>query len=130
MVRKMTEAGKLKEGRFVMIDDEPCHIVHFSTSPPRKHEHVNATIKAIGLFDSQRHSIIRSASAKIEVPVIERGNAEVLAIVANTAQLMDLTTYETFQLPISLNFRGDVREGDEIEYIQVLGRRKIELIKG
>lgn len=129
MIRQMTEAGKLKEGRLIMIDGEPCHIVQFSISPPGKHEQVNATIKAIGLFDCQRHSVIHRVSTKIEVPIIKRGNAEVLAIVANTAQLMDLTTYETFQLPISLNLRGDVREGGEIGYIQVLGRRKIELIK-
>ena len=66
---------------------------------------------------------------KIQVPTIERGSAGVLAIVANTAQLMDLKTLETFQLPISMNLRGDVREGGEIEYIQTHGRRKIELIK-
>lgn len=129
MVKQMAEAGKLKEGRFIMIDDEPCHIIQFSVSSPKKNEHANATIKAIGLFDSQRHSVTHRANAKIEVPVIKRGSAEVLAIVANTAQLMDLTTYETFQLPISMGLRGDVREGCEIGYIQVLGRRKIELIK-
>ena len=129
-MRKITEVGKLKEGSFIMIDDEPCRIVSFSTSPPGKHEHVNAKINAIGLFDSQKHSIIRPTSAKIEVPIIERGIAEVLAIVANTTQLMDTTTYETFELPISVNFRGDVREGGEVEYIQALGGRKIERLKG
>jgi translation initiation factor 5A len=130
MTRKMTEVGKLKEGRFIMIDDEPCRIVGFSTSPLGKHGHANAKISAIGLFDSQRRSIVLPTSAKIEVPVIERGIAKVLAIVANNAQLMDLTTYETFELPISVNLRGDVREGGMVEYIQAIGRRKIERVKG
>jgi translation initiation factor 5A len=48
----------------------------------------------------------------------------------NNAQLMDLNTYETFELPIPINLRGDVREGVEVEYIQALGRRKIERVKG
>lgn len=129
-MRKITEVGKLKEGRFIIIDDEPCRIVQFSPLPPGKHGHVNAKINAIGLFDSQRHSIIQPTNAKIEAPIIERGIAKVLAIVANTAQLMNLTTYETFELPISVNFRGDVREGGKVEYIQALGRRKIERVKG
>jgi translation initiation factor 5A len=95
-----------------------------------KHGPGNAKITATGLFDSQKHHIIQPTSAKIEVPIIERGIAEVLAIVANNAQLMHLTTHEIFELPISVNLRGDVREGSTVEYIQALGRRKIELVKG
>jgi len=129
-MRNTTEAGKLKEGSFIMMDNEPCRIVGFSTSLPDKHGEIKAKISAIGLFDLQKHSCISSMKGKIEVPTIKRGFANVLAIVANNAQLMDLTTYETFELPISMNLRGDVREGGEIEYIQALGRRKIELVKG
>jgi len=47
---EMTEVGKLKEGRFIMIDDEPCRIVGFSTSPLRKHGHANAKISAVDRF--------------------------------------------------------------------------------
>jgi len=130
MAKETTEVGKLKEGRFVIIDDEPCRIVGFSTSAPGKHGHAKAKVDAIGLFDSQKRSIIRPTSAKIETPIIERGNAQVLAIVVNNAQLMDLVTYETFELPIPINLRGDVREGAEVEYIQALDRRKIERVKG
>ena len=130
MAREITEVGKLKEGRFVIIDDEPCRIVGFSTSAPGKHGHAKAKIDAIGIFDSQKRSLVRPTSAEIEVPMIERGGAQVLAIIANNAQLMDLTTFETFELPIPLNLRGEVREGVEIEYIQAIGRRKIERVKG
>jgi translation initiation factor 5A len=130
MAKETTEVGKLKEGRFVIIDDEPCHIVGYTTSAPGKHGHAKAKIDAIGLFDGQKRTIVRPTSAKIEVPIIERGSAQVLAIMANNAQLMDLSTYETFELPIPMNLRGEVREGIEVEYIQALGRRKIERVKG
>jgi translation initiation factor 5A len=129
-MKEVTEVGKLKEGRFIIIDDEPCRIVGFSTSAPGKHGHAKAKVDAIGLFDNQKRTIVRPTSAKIEVPIIERGSAQVLAIVANNAQLMDLATYETFELPIPINLRGDVREGVEVEYVQALGRRKIDRIKG
>ncbi len=128
-MKDVYEVGKLKEGRFIVVDDEPCRIVGFSTSAPGKHGHAKAKIDAIGLFDSQKRSIVRPTSAKVEVPIIERGSAQVLAIVSNNAQLMDLITYETFELPIPVYFRGDVSEGSEIEYVQALGRRKIERVK-
>ncbi len=130
MTKEMTEVGKLKEGRFIIIDGEPCRIVGFSILAPDKHGRANAKINAIELFDAQKRILVCPTSAKIEVPIIERGSAQVLAIVVNKAQLMDLTTYETFELPISVDLRGDVREGGMVEYIQALGRRKIERIKG
>ncbi len=129
MAREVTEVGKLKEGRFILLDNEPCRIVGFSTSAPGKHGHAKAKIDAIGLFDSQKHSTVRPTSAKIEIPIIERGNAQVLAVVENNAQLMDLNTYETFELPVPINLRGEVREGAEIEYLQAMGRKKIERVK-
>lgn len=126
---EMTEVGKLKEGRFIVIDGEPCRIVGFTTSAPGKHGHAKAKVDAVGLFDHQKRTILKPTSAKIEVPIIERGNAQVLAITANNAQLMDLSTYETFELPIPMNLRGEMKEGVDVEYMQALSRRKIERVK-
>jgi len=130
VAKEMTEISKLKEGRFVIIDGEPCRIVGFSTSAPGKHGHAKAKVDAIGIFDSQKRSIVRPTSAKVGVPIIERSGAQVLAIIANNAQLMDLKTYETFELHIPMILRGEVLEGVEVEYIQALGRRKLERVKG
>lgn len=129
MAMEMTEVGKLKEGRFIVVDGEPCRIIGYTTSAPGKHGHAKAKIDVIGLFDNQKRSVIKPTSAKIEVPLIERGNAQVLALLPNAAQLMDLITYETFELPIPMDLRGDVKEGVEVEYMQALGRRKIERVK-
>ena len=129
MAMEMTEVGKLKEGRFIVVDGEPCRIVGFTTSAPGKHGHAKAKVDVVGLFDNQKRTILKPTSAKIEVPIIERGNAQVLAITANNAQLMDLSTYETFELPIPMNLRGEMKEGVEVEYMQALGRRKIERVK-
>jgi translation initiation factor 5A len=130
MTKETVEVGELKEGRYVIIDDEPCYIVGYTHSKPGKHGHAKAKIDAIGMFDGQKRTVVHPTSAKIQVPMIERGNAQVLAVMSNNAQLMDLTTYETFELPIPMNLRGELRESVEVEYIQALGRRKIERIKG
>jgi translation initiation factor 5A len=129
MAMEMTEVGKLKEGRFIVVDGEPCRIVGFTTSAPGKHGHAKAKVDAVGLFDNQKRTILKPTSSKIEVPIIERGNAQVLAITANNAQLMDLSTYETFELPIPMNLRGEMKEGVDVEYMQALSRRKIERVK-
>jgi translation initiation factor 5A len=130
MTKETVEVGELKEGRYVIIDDEPCYIVGYTHSKPGKHGHAKAKIDAIGMFDGQKRTVVHPTSSKIQVPIIERGNAQVLAVMSNNAQLMDLTTYETFELPIPMNLRGELRESVEVEYLQALGRRKIERIKG
>jgi len=129
MAVEMTEVGKLKEGRFIVVDGEPCRIIGYTTSAPGKHGHAKAKIDVIGLFDNQKRSVIKPTSAKIEMPLIERGNAQVLALLPNAAQLMNLVTYEIFELPIPMELRGEVKEGVEVEYMQALGRRKIERVK-
>jgi translation initiation factor 5A len=128
-MKEVVEVGKLREGRFIIIDGEPCRIVGYSTSAPGKHGHAKAKIDAISFFDGQKRTVIKPTSAKVEVPIVKRGNAQILAVVKNNAQLMDLTTYETFELPIPMELRGEIKEGIEVEYIEALGRRKIERVK-
>jgi translation initiation factor 5A len=43
----------------------------------------------------------------------------------NVAQLMDLATYETFELPVTEEYQGKLAPGQEVLYIEALGRRKL-----
>jgi translation initiation factor 5A len=38
---------------------------------------------------------------------------------------MDLETYETFEMPIPDEFKGQLKPGKEIQYLQALGKKKI-----
>ena len=40
-------------------------------------------------------------------------------------QLMDMESYETFNVPIPDEFRDDLEPGKEINYLEALGRKKI-----
>ena len=40
-------------------------------------------------------------------------------------QLRDMETYETFDMPISDEFKGKLEPGKEISYLEALGRKKI-----
>jgi len=71
-MKEQTEVRSLKEGRYVLIDDEPCSIVSIATSKPGKHGSAKARIDAIGVFDGQKRSIVQPVSAKIYIPILER----------------------------------------------------------
>jgi translation initiation factor 5A len=40
-------------------------------------------------------------------------------------QLMDLETYETFEMPIEDEYKGKLEPGSEIQYLEAMGRKKI-----
>lgn len=126
-MKEQTEVRNLREGRYVIIDDEVCVIKGISKSKPGKHGSAKARIDTIGLFDRQKRSLVQPVSAKIYVPIVERKTAQVLSVAGDAAQLMDMADYTTFELPIPDDLKDRVVEGKEIMYITALGKMRIDM---
>ncbi len=124
-MKEQVEVRQLREGGYIVIDDEPCEIVSISVSKPGKHGAAKARIDAIGIFDGQKRSIVQPVTAKVYVPIVERKRAQVISVTNNVAQLMDLETYETFEIEVPENLMDKVKPGEEVIYIESLGKRKI-----
>ena len=125
-MKEMAEVRELKVGRYVLIDEEPCKIMSISTSKPGKHGEAKARIDAVGIFDEQKRSVIHPVKHKVGIPIIDKRSAQILALMgADVVQLMDLETYETFDMPIPEDLKGQLQPGKEILYLQAMGKRKI-----
>lgn len=120
-----TEAGKVREGSYVIIDGDPCEVRSVSKSSPGKHGSAKAKIKAKGVFDGKNRHITKPVDSNMMSPSVSRKTGQVVSKEGNIAQVMDMDTYETeeMELPEDLN----ASEGDEIEF-QVFDDRK--LVKG
>jgi translation initiation factor 5A len=125
-MKEQTEIGKIKEGRYVVIEDEPCRVLGIATSKPGKHGAAKARIDAVGIFDGVKRSIVQPVSAKAYIPVVERKSGQVISIVGNTAQLMDMKEFTNFEIPIPEDRKSVVEVGKEIVYIESMGKRKID----
>lgn len=119
------EVRELKEGRYVVIDEEPCKIISITTSKPGKHGEAKARIDAVGLFDEKKRSIVHPVTHRVQIPLIDKRKAQILAIMSNEVNLMDLENYENFSLPIPDEYKGQLNPGEEILYMIAMGRRKI-----
>jgi len=82
---------------------------------------------AIGIFDGQKRSIVQPVTAKIYVPIVERKTAQVLSVTKDTVQLMDMETYETFDLPLKDEYKDRIEQGKEVMYLESLGKRKLDI---
>jgi len=122
-MKTQKEAKSLKPGNYVVIDDEPCKVLSVSTSKPGKHGASKARIEAIGLIDGKRRELVKPGSAMVDVPIIEKLKAQVLSVSGNSAQLMDLQDYETFECSIPAELQGKISEGQEVVYWKVMGKR-------
>lgn len=126
-MKEQTEVGKLKEGRYMVIDDEPCKILGISVSKPGKHGAAKARIDAMGLFDGVKRSIVQPVSAKTYVPVVERKSGQVITISGTTVTLMDMKEYNNFEIEVPADKLDQVEMGKEIQYMEALGKRKLDL---
>jgi translation initiation factor 5A len=128
------QVSKLKPGRYVIIDGEPCRIVNITVSSPGKHGSAKARIEAVGIFDKKVRSMVKPTSAEVEVPIIDKRIGQIIAITPDTVQLMDMETYETFDVPIETGVEDEIKdqltEGITVEYWETLGRVKIMKIRG
>lgn len=129
MSKKVVEVKTLKVGKYVILDGEASKITSIQTSSPGKHGAAKARVEAVGLFDKQKRSIVKPVDSKIDVPIIDKRVAQVLAIMGSDVQLMDLENYETFEIPIPEELISDLAEGLEVDYIVALGNKKIMRIK-
>jgi translation initiation factor 5A len=62
---------------------------------------------------------------KVSVPIIDKRSAQIISIMGENVQLMDLETYETFEMKIPDEFKDQLQPGSEILYLEALGRKKI-----
>ena len=125
-MKEQTEVGKLKEGRYVVVEDEPCKIVSIATSKPGKHGAAKSRVDCIGIFDGVKRSIVQPVSAKTYVPIVERKMAQVISIAGTAIQLMDVKDFDMFELTVTEDQVSGLEPGKEIQYISSMGKKKLE----
>ena len=128
MSKIFSSAKELKEGKYVIIEDIPCRIVNIDSSKPGKHGAAKMRVTGIGIFDGQKKQLLVPSDADVEVPIIDRQNAQIVSVSGNTAQLMDTTTYEVFELSIPEEIMKDAAAGKEADLMCAMDRKVITRI--
>ncbi|MFX1510085.1 MAG: translation initiation factor IF-5A [Promethearchaeota archaeon] len=130
MSHKVIEAGSLKIGRYLIIEDVAYKVVSIEKSKSGKHGHAKARITAVSIFDGSKKSIVLPTDTKVDSPVIDKRVAQVNYISDATPPvlgLMDMESYESFEepMPSDDDFEGKIEQGIQVEYWIVMGRKKL-----
>lgn len=127
---KPVGVGSIKKGSYVLIDGEACKVVDLQVSKPGKHGHAKVRMTAVGLLDDKKRIAVMPAHDNIDVPIIEKRNAQILSVSQNVANVMDSETFETFDMEIPDDLKDSCKEGSIVLYWDVMGKRVMKQSKG
>ena len=132
MSYKIAKVGDLKVGSYAMVDGEPSRIMSLQKSKSGKHGSAKYRCSAISLFDGSKRSFVSPVDASINIPIVEKNPAQIVSMGDSSLQLMDLETYEVFEvaMPDDKDIVAKLAAGKEVEYWKIMGRYKIQRVKG
>jgi len=129
MATKLQSVGSLQKGSYIVLEGAACRVVDMQVSRPGKHGHAKVRLTAIGLVDEKKRVAVMPGHDNVEVPIVEKKSAQVLSIQGDAANVMDSETYETFDLKIPEELKGQVVEGSNVLYWIILNDKIMKQIK-
>jgi translation initiation factor 5A len=128
MVLKVVDAIELRDGSFIILDNESYAVKNIEVSKTGKHGHAKVRFDALAVTDGRKKCIVVPGHERFEVPLIEKKKGQILSINGEKASLMDLESFENFELTIPEELRADARDGMNVEYWDVEGKKLIKRI--
>jgi translation initiation factor 5A len=127
--KKIVSISTLKEGSYIILDGIACRISSMDISRPGKHGHAKVNLFAVGLIDGKKRNAVMPGHENVEVPIIEKKTAQVLNINGNKANVMDIESFETFDLEIPDELKAECVEGCQVLYWDIIGDRVMKQVK-
>ena len=130
METKLVDIHSLKKGSYLMVDSVASRVVDVKSSAPGKHGHAKFRVNAVGILDGKKRELIKPGGTKVEVPIIEKNDAQVISVHGDRAQVMCLNTYETFEMGIPEELRDKVKENSTVLCWDVGGVKIMKQVRG
>ncbi|HLD98542.1 MAG TPA: translation initiation factor IF-5A [Candidatus Nanoarchaeia archaeon] len=132
MAYKLIDATAAKVGTVIVIDGEACIVRSLDVSKTGKHGSAKVRMEAVGIIDGKKRVLARPGHERFEVPMIEKKKAQILSMAENSVNVMDVESFETFDLPSpnSEDVSGELKEGIQVEYWDIEGKKIIKRILG
>lgn len=125
------DANQIKKGNYIMVDGE----VHRVISDPQhsksgKHGHAKIRVNSENLFTGKKASSTFPASQSVDIPNIDKRDAQVTHVTDLVVGLMDNESFESFEVPVpdDEELRSKINPDVSVEYWVILEKKKIQRI--
>ncbi len=116
VIIRFEQVGKIKEGQYILIDGVVCKIDSIDKSKPGKHGAAKARMVATGVFNDKKMNFLKGTQTDTEVPILDKGNGQIIADLGEKYQMMDIADYQTYE--VEKREFTSLQAGDEVEYIK------------
>lgn len=131
------QAGNLKNGAHVVLNNRPCKVVQLSWSKTGKHGHAKVHIVGIDIFTGRKYDEVHPSDHNMEAPIVIRREYPLISIADDgfmTLLLPNGTTKEDLALPdaeLGDAIRSSYDEGKDllISVLSALGEEGVVAFK-
>jgi translation initiation factor 5A len=127
MVLKFINATEAKVGANILIEKEPYTVKKMDVSKTGKHGHAKVRIEAVGLINGQKKVFVTPGHERFEVPEVRKNKAQVLSKRDKQVNIMDLTSFETFDIDCpEEDILDSLEENGNCEYWDIEGKKIVK----
>lgn len=126
MVAKIISATEMRVGTNIMIEGQPFTVKKIDISKTGKHGHAKCRVEAVGILSGNKKVFVTPGHDRFEVPLIAKNKGQVLSISGDKASVMDMESFETIELDIPEELKGQIEENATIEYWDIEGTKIIK----
>ena len=121
----MIHVKKLKKGDYVLYENEPCRVQKMELKVISKHSHTRAKLELLSMFSGNRYVMNLGPHETMEDVEITRRHGQFISKVGGGVQVMSMDNYEMVDAEIPPELFEEIKEGDDVTYIEFRGRAKV-----
>ena len=127
---ELINAHAIKVGNAFIFEGAPVIAKSIDISKTGKHGASKCRIEADGILDGRKRVVTVPGHERFEIPEIDKRRGQVMAVTGSSASVMDLDSFETFDIPYGEDVKDKMAEGSQIEYWIVGGIKVIKRVQG
>jgi len=126
MVAKIITATEARVGTNILLEGECYTVKKMDVSKTGKHGHAKCRIEAVNMISGNKKVFVIPGHDRFEVPLVNKNKGQVLSMNGEHASVMDLETFETLDISLPNELKGEIKENDNVEYWDIEGTKIIK----
>jgi translation initiation factor 5A len=122
MVAKIIGATEARVGTNIILDGASYTVKKIDVSKTGKHGHAKCRIEAANMFTGNKKIFVIPGHDKLEIPMVTKNKAQILSIAGDKLNVMDVESFETIEIDIPEELKGQFAENDNVEYWDIEGK--------
>ena len=113
----MAIASDLDRGKYFIHNGEIHKVNRRELVAYGTHSHTKLKFYIEGLLGSGEKSLTMGHTDRVDIVDIQKKTAQVIAVNPDSVQIMDMHNYETFDGEVTPEIKKELKEGDEVIFI-------------